>query len=368
MGDYMITLRQGKAKTLLENSRNSALTAVETYNKPNNKFRLENYIILMIIAWTKLFRAYFQATMGARYFYKEKNGRYKLAEGEKKGWDLRECLKKYREDSPPIPISDAVVANLEMFIKLRNKIEHRYWDSSEFDILLFGECQALLYNYENLLVGLFGTDYSINTSLAFALQFSYLRTNEQLTSQRLLQSKEMQDIKQYIDKYKADLSQEVFDSQEYSIRFVLIPKVSNTKRSDLAVEFVSFSSLDENDKAAYEKITAIIKDKLVVQSVSNSNNLKPSQVINAVKFKTGLEINITNHTSLWKAFGIRPQSNSKAKFETNSKFCIYDKPHNDYVYTYEWVDFISKLLTEYDFSKENINKKCSVPLRIEDYL
>ncbi len=28
----MITLRQGKAKTILENSLNSALTAVETYN------------------------------------------------------------------------------------------------------------------------------------------------------------------------------------------------------------------------------------------------------------------------------------------------------------------------------------------------
>ena len=77
----MIILRQGKAKSILENSINSALTAVETYNRPRVQFRIENYIILMIIAWTKLFHAYFQSEIGERYFYKEKNGRYKKVDG-----------------------------------------------------------------------------------------------------------------------------------------------------------------------------------------------------------------------------------------------------------------------------------------------
>lgn len=49
-GNAMIILRQGKAKSILENSINSALTAVETYNRPRVQFRIENYIILMIIA------------------------------------------------------------------------------------------------------------------------------------------------------------------------------------------------------------------------------------------------------------------------------------------------------------------------------
>ena len=40
----MIVLRQGKAKNILENSINSALTAVETYNRPRVQFRIENYI------------------------------------------------------------------------------------------------------------------------------------------------------------------------------------------------------------------------------------------------------------------------------------------------------------------------------------
>lgn len=363
----MITLRQGKAKTILENSLNSALTAVETYNRPKTKFRIENYIILMVIAWTKLFHTYFQATIGERYFYKDKRGRYEKIDGEKKAWELSECIKQFQKKEPQNKLSQGVIANLKFFIGIRNKIEHRYWDSSALDILLFGECQSLLYNYENLIVALFGEDYSINTCLAYALQFSHLRASEQITAQRELLSKDMQDIKKYIDKYRTDLEQEVYDSQEYSIKLLQIPKISNTNRSDLAVEFVNWNSLSEEDKENYNRVTTIIKDKIIKQNVSNANMLRPIDVRNAVKEKTGQEISQSNHTDLWKAFAVRPDSRSNAKFDTVTKYCIYDEPHNDYLYTSEWVDLIIKLVLEHDFKKDNIHEKCKGKLNLEDY-
>ena len=364
----MLTLRQGKAKTILENSLNSALTAVETYNRPRTKFRIENYIILMVIAWTKLFHAYFQSTMGERYFYKEKNGRYKIVDGEKKAWELKECLKNFQKKSVGYKLSDAVVANLNFFIGIRNRIEHRYWDSSALDILLFGECQSMLYNYENIVVALFGNEYSINACLAYALQFSHLRANEQLVAQRELLSKDMQDIKKYIDKYKTELSQEIYDSQEYSIKLLQIPKISNTNRSDLAVEFVNWNALNDDDKENYQKVAAIIKDKIIKQPVSNANMLKPGDVIKAIEEKTGVKISQNNHTDLWKAFGARPASNSEAKFDTVTQYCIYDEPHNDYLYTNEWVDFIAVLISSCGFTKENIHSKCKNHLEFKDYI
>lgn len=363
----MITLRQGKAKTILDNSINSAITAVETYNRPRTKFRIENYIILMVIAWTKLFHAYFQTTIGERYFYKEKNGRYKKIDGEKKAWELKECIKQYQKNAGRDMLSDGVVANLNFFIGIRNKIEHRYWDSSALDILLFGECQSMLYNYENIVVKLFGDEYSINTCLAYALQFSHMRANEQLVSQRELLSKDMLDIKKYIDKYKTDLTQEIYDSQEYSIKLLQIPKISNTNRSDLAVEFVNWNSLSDEDKDNYQKVSAIIKDKIIKQSVSNANMLKPGDVIKAVEDKTSIKINLSNHTSLWKAFGVRPSSNSESKFDTITEYCVYDEPHNDYLYTTQWVELISLLITSHGFNKENINEKCKKKLEIKSY-
>lgn len=363
----MIILRQGKAKTLLESSINSAITAVETYNRPNTNFRIENYIILMVIAWTKLFHAYFQATIGSRYFYKEKNGRYKKIDGERKAWELKECIKYYQKDNSTTPLSDAVIANLHFFIGIRNKIEHRHWNSSELDILLFGECQSLLYNFENLIIHLFGETYSLNTCLAYALQFSHLRAQAQMTSQKSLLSKDMMDIKKYIDKYKADLSQAVYDSQEFSIKLLQIPKVSNTNRTDLAIEFVNWSAIDENDRENYDKITTIIKDKIIKRNVSNANLLKPSRVIALLEQKTGRKISTNLHSMLWKSFDIRPPHNSLDKFNTNDKYCIYDEPHNDYLYTEAWVEFLSNLFLIHGFTKETIICRCKNKLRIEDY-
>lgn len=322
----------------------------------------------MVIAWTKLFHAYFQATIGERYFYKERNGRFKKIDGEKKAWELTECIKKYQSNTAEKRLTDATVANLNFFIGIRNKIEHRYWDSTTLDILLFGECQSLLYNYENLIVSLFGEEYSLNTSLAYALQFSHLRASEQLKAQRELLSKDMKDIKKYIDKYKTDLSDEIYNSQEYSVKLLQIPKVSNTNRSELAVEFVNWSSLKEEDRENYQKITAITKDKIIKQPVSNANLLKPKDVIHAIKEKTGVKISYNNHTALWKAFEVRPESNSTSKFDTKTKYCIYDEPHNDYLYTTEWVELLSNLIENYGFNNTNIYNKCKDKLNISDYI
>lgn len=367
-GIAVIILRQGKTKSILENSINSALTAVETYNRPRVQFRIENYIILMILAWTKLFHAYFQSEIGERYFYKEKNGRYKKVDGEKKAWELTECIKEYQKMQKAYPnLSEPVVANLRFFIGIRNKIEHRYWEGSSLDILLFGECQSLLFNYETFLVTLFGEDYSINTCLAYALQFSHLRAKEQLQAQRDLLSKDMQDIKKYIDKYKTDLPQVTFDSQEYSIKLLQIPKISNTNRNDLAVEFVNWNSLTEEDRVNYQQICTIIKDRIVVQQVLNADLLKPGAVIQAVEGKTGIKISQNDHSLLWKAFQVRPVSTAESKFDTVSKFCIYDEPHNDYLYTDEWVAFIVNLLEKHGFTKDNIRIKCKQKLLFSDY-
>ena len=78
-------LRRGKTKNTLEGSIDAALLAVEVYNKPRTTFRSQAYIVLMIIAWTRLFHAYFNKTIGNRYYYKELNGRYQLINGGAQG-------------------------------------------------------------------------------------------------------------------------------------------------------------------------------------------------------------------------------------------------------------------------------------------
>ena len=146
-------LRKGKTKTILENSIECALLAVEIYNKPRAPFRVESFITHMIMAWTKLFQAYFHHTIGDKFYFKNKNGRYEIFDGEKKAWELKTCIQKYGK------LSDAQKANLFFFIRLRNKIEHRHIEKDEIGIVIFGECQSILFNYENKLIEFFGEDY-----------------------------------------------------------------------------------------------------------------------------------------------------------------------------------------------------------------
>ncbi|MCB6089617.1 DUF3644 domain-containing protein, partial [Flavobacterium psychrophilum] len=133
-------LRKGKTKTLLESSIDCALLSVEIYNKPRAPFRVESFITHMIMSWTRLLQAHFNHTIGETFFYKEANGRFKIIEGEKKAWELKTCIQKYGL------LSEGVKSNLEFFIKLRNKIEHRTISKDEIGLMIFGECQSLLYN------------------------------------------------------------------------------------------------------------------------------------------------------------------------------------------------------------------------------
>jgi len=266
-------LRKGTAKYLLQNSIESVLTAIEIYNKPKTQFKLQSFITLMIIGWTKALHSYFYSE-GIKSFYKEKNGKYKKVDGEYKSWELSKSIKEYGK------FDEAVKANLFFFISLRNKVEHRDLTKTDIEMITFGECQSLLYNYETFIIEEFGEEYAINESLAFALQFSTYNALQQEESQKRQLSKELLDIKHFIEKYKTSLSDEVFASQKYSIKFLIIPKISNTKRGDLSIDFVKEDSLTPED---YNKITTVIKDKTIIKEAVNTKRYKPAQVINILR-------------------------------------------------------------------------------------
>ncbi|MEX2437331.1 MAG: DUF3644 domain-containing protein [Candidatus Paceibacterota bacterium] len=335
----MAKIRKGKTRTILESSIDSALLAVEVFNKPRTSFRNEAFIALMVIAWTRLFHAHFNATIGDKFYHKKKNGRYELVDGERKSWELATCIKKYGKLSRPIE------KNLQFFIRLRNKIEHRHIDKREVDVLIFGECQALLYNYENLVIELFGRRFALNESLVYSLQFSQLRTRSQNKASKSALSKDLSDIVGFVENYRNSLSEDEFNSQEYSIKLIQIPKISNTNRADAAIEFVRWDTLSDKDKAAYEQITVIVKDKKVKVEGANVRRLKPSEVVAQINNKfNGFEVTMNLHVVLYKLFRIRPEYGSDDPFETNTKYCLYDEPHGDYVYQPEWVDFVVNYL------------------------
>jgi len=148
-------------KQLLKKAKDSALLAVEFYNKPAVSFKSEGFITMMCIAWTSIFHAYFFKNK-IKPYYKKNNGKRpqyekikeKLPNGrvikkDYKWWDLSRCINEYYKGN-----YNGVRCNLEFFANVRNIIVHR--NIPELDAGLFGECQANILNFNNFLINNFG--------------------------------------------------------------------------------------------------------------------------------------------------------------------------------------------------------------------
>ncbi|MBG0768310.1 DUF3644 domain-containing protein [Methanococcus maripaludis] len=353
-------LREGKTKNILKSSIESALLAVEIYNRPRAPFKIENYISLMTMAWMRLFHAYFNKKIGEKYYYKEKNGKYKLHDGEKKAWELGTCLKEFKKLKNN-GLKPPVEENIKLFIGLRNKIEHRHIDKDEIGIHIFGECQALLYNYEDMLVKLFGEGYALNESLAFSLQFSKAKNAELDEANKKMISSNSKELLEYILNYRNKVSQEIYDSQEFSIKLMQIPRIANSDRADAAIQFVKWDALSEEDKKNYEQVVALVKEKVVRAEAINVGSLKPKMVVDQINDEFGPDtFNMHDLICLYTIFKIRPKNKDQESLEiinTNTKYCHYDELHKDYIYKESWLNFIKNLIKNNKLLKKDWKEK-----------
>lgn len=335
-----LTLPQVVADHLAK-AREACVAAVENYNKPGRAFRTRTYAILMVVAWTALFHAIFHRR-GEKPWYVESGAgsriKYKKIDGEPSHWDLAECVRRYYlGDNPPQR------ANLEFMVRLRNKIEHR--DHPELDPVLYGECQAMLMNFEEVLTHEFGEHHAVSGQLAVALQFSISRPNAQEESLRRLQSSNATDLLDFIRQFRGDLPREVMESSSFSLRVFLVPKLENREDSaDIAVEFVRYDPACPEDMADLRKVVALIKDKHV--PVASSGLMRPSEVVEKLEECLPFQVTMHTHTRAWKAYKVRPRTDSTRPQETDSQYCLYDVLSKSYGYTDAWVMYLCEKLSD----------------------
>jgi hypothetical protein len=336
-------------KALVEKARECALLAVETYNRPTATFRSGAYIVLMIIAWTSLFHAIFLKRRIKPYYRKKNSRRYEKIDGEPKGWELKECLQQYYKGD-----NTAARKNLEFFIGLRNKIEHR--SLAQLDAEIFGECQAMLLNFESLLVSEFGDRYAIRGGLTFALQFAKVIPKSPSPQAAKAHGVAFKEVKRFVDAFRSSLSADVQNDLAYSFKVFLVPKIGNYASKDsVAVEWVKYDPSKPDEMRQYEKVVAMIKPKEV--QVANLGLLKPTQVAKQVEAKLGKRFTIYDHKLCYEHFKVRPPGGAPDPSACNSQFCVYDDVHKDYCYKPEWVDFLAEKLSDPALYENIIGKR-----------
>lgn len=333
-------------KENLEKAVDSALLAVEIYNKPAIKFKSGGYITLMVIAWTSLFHAIYYKRK-VKPIYKLKNGRFKRVNGELMFWELKKCAEEYFDNFSTNPVYN----NLNFFIPLRNKIEHK--SMPEIDPNIFAECQALLLNFDELIQNEFGEEYCLKESLSFSLQ---LFPNKGTLNSININNKSNKDVIDFITNYRTAIDANVQSDSKYAFKAYLIQVSNHNSQDAMPVQFIHYDKLEQNEKEELQKFVTMIKYKNI--PTSNHNLLKPSDIVKLVQEGLGnKKINVINrlngnvlketdeftigtHTLCWKKYKIRPESNVESPEITNPKYCIYDSLNNNYGYTQKWADFL----------------------------
>ena len=283
----MTRKRSPSVKTqLLQKSREAALNAVQTFNNPLTTFKTETFIVLMHIAWTYFLHAFYRSKrVDYRYYDKGMKRRKfdRTKSGAFKYWELERCL-----NEKACPLDRPTKFNLKFLIGLRHEIEHHR--SAGVDEHFSGRYLACCLNYERYICDLFGEQYSLNTTVAFTLQF------RDLTNASLLKESESplpSSVAKYIQEFDANLSDEDMKSQYFLRRFLFVPIVTNKKaQSNNVIEFVPFNSALREE----------IQDKhqqMLLKEVERPKHL-PGKIVKLMNDEGYINFKIYHHTQLWK--------------------------------------------------------------------
>lgn len=142
------------ASRLFDKSVEAFLLAVENYNKPTIRYRVEAFAIFICNAWELLLKGHLIKTQGLESIY------YHQCKDEKRSFSLERCVKTILTND-----KDPVRLNLEKIIELRNTSTH--FITEEYEMLYVPLFQSCIFNYSEKLLAF------ANINLGDRVSFSY---------------------------------------------------------------------------------------------------------------------------------------------------------------------------------------------------
>ncbi len=317
---------------MLEGAKEEALLAVDLYNQPARPRRLEGFLVHMHLAWLYLLHAEFRRR-NVNYYYRLPNGRYEKVDGEPKSWDLQ------RSVAERWPEMGAVRANLELTVALRNKIEHRYHQA--IAIATAGYAQALLLNFEEELTSQFGPQESLGEHLRFPIFIGSITAAGRVKMDQL-RATLPKNTKDFLARFDADLDPAIADDQRYEFRVNLVPKLGPKSQADASLTFVREADLSDAERATLQGLgrtgTVVVREQK--RPVASAGLVKPSYAAPLIEERIPFRFGVHHVVRAWKRLNCRPPAGSRSPEHTDERYCVYDEPHRDYLYTPAFVEKI----------------------------
>ncbi|MEU6339407.1 DUF3644 domain-containing protein [Streptomyces sp. NPDC046977] len=320
---------------ILMESQRHALKALDEWNGSSGDY--SDFLTHMHKAWHYLLHAEFHKAKIDYHYRDTKTGRHQMIDGEPKAWDLEKCLKERFANS-----GDMVRLNAELFVALRNKVEHRY--EHNLRIATGGRAQAYVINYEQEMTCHFGAGHSLADRLRFPLSVQALTADgyeEMRKAARELPRK----TRDLVARYEAGIDPSVLDDPRYDYRVRLVPITGAKTDADLAVNFVKLDDLSEDERRTMVEAgrdgSVITRDRHV--EVADLNRMRPAQVAARVEEQLPFRFSASReHVEMWKRLKVRPAKGSGDPYATEAKYCTYNEAFDQYVYTQAWMRKIVK--------------------------
>lgn len=330
--------RPARWKSSVDSACAEACLAVRLYNDPTEARSFEGFIVHMHLACLYLLHAQFQRDgVDYRYHQIDNPRRLEKVNGEPRTWELAKCVRVRWPDQ------SAARANIEFFIALRNKIEHRYTKfQQELALAVGGKSQALLLNFEEELTTQFGPNFSMATKLRFPVFIGSFTTEGQQALERL-HSRLPKGLRRFIAESVSELPDQVRDDQNFDMRLRVFLELVKNPASGLPVQFVRAADMTPQQKELLRS-SAMVIVREQQRDVSNRGWLKPRQVVKAVAAQIPFEFNMSHFVKAWKAESIRPEWGSDHPERTVEQYCRYDEPHRDYTFSPGYVDHLVRRL------------------------
>ncbi|MFE6816127.1 DUF3644 domain-containing protein [Streptomyces sp. NPDC057677] len=315
----------------LQESRRQACSAIDFYNRPGDKGSYLDFVVHMHLAWQNLLHAYFEKG-GIDFTHKGKDGKaLKTRDGDTKTWELVRCAEEAYSESDPIR------KNIEFFVGIRNKIEHRFQKS--LIVATGARAHALVINYEAELIARFGAEHSLSSELRFPV-FVQSLTPEGVDEQLKIRSKLPAKVKSYITQFEVNLADSIKESERYEYRVLLTPLKGPKGDADLAVTFLRADSLTDEER---EDLTARSRNGTVViaekqRDIYLKDALPPAKACAEVETRLPFVFQQHHFTQMWQRHGVRPTKADPSKERTDTRYCLYNAAHDNYVFTKAYVD------------------------------
>jgi hypothetical protein len=288
-------------------AREAMIVAVQIFNSPILKFKTEIFAVLAHIAWTYLLHEYYTRR------------RVKIIGDDGRSLLLTQILRR-----ADCPLSSGIKRNLEAMTTIRNEVEHNILGQGDLTFLpIF---QACCLNFDKTISDMFGAALSLQSELAFSLQFAKMNI-DQLAG---LQKYGIPDHIQALDaRLQKGLSEEEFADLEYQFRVVYT--LDSASKSRAHIQFVH-----PNSAEGKEISNILVKYK----TADDLYPYKPNAVVKAVSERSQQKFTGHNHTQAWRLYSARPRQGAKRPEETNKDYCIYHPAHGDYTYSEKWVEHL----------------------------